>query len=225
MRALDTTHSVTLIEAQVEALSLTELTTDHTRLEEAIDFLNSTGSPTNRVIDATTEAIVTLLQTGSPRSAVVVVTDGIDVGSNRNLEEFQRVLRLATIPMYVLAVDNLKGYTGNLGASTAGPRAGTEFRGALAGLAASMERVYYDRRDQWRDLAETSGGGFFDTEDEGSLSEWYDELMGRLHATYTFYYYSDGGQGLVPVDVRVNHPGAQVHAPEGIWFLDSADAN
>lgn len=225
---LDAAHPATVIEAQTEVRSLLGLTTDRGELERAIDTLQSTGRPTNRIFDATSEALVTLLEAGTARSAVVVVTDGIDVGSDRNQEAFEGVVRLAGIPVYVIAVDNVDGYMGITGANVSGLRASNRLRAQIANMADQMKRMYYTRQDFWRDLAEQSGGAFFDVDDDDAFSELYGELVSRLSATYTFHFQSDGGpdgSGWIPIDVRVNRPGVEVRAPAGIQLLEPSGTN
>ena len=225
---LETSHPAAIIEAQAGVRLLQGLTTDRGELERAIESLQSTGSPTNRIFDATSEALVTLLQAGTARSAVVVFTDGIDVGSNRDQEAFDRVVRLAGIPVYVVAIDNVDGYSSMIGANVARVPAGNRVRAQIADMVEEMKRMYYQRRDFWRVLAEQSGGEFFDVEDEEAVSELYGELVGRLRATYTFHFQSDGGpngSGQIPIDVRVNRPGVQVRAPAAIQLLESNETN
>ncbi len=225
---LDGGGLATVVAAQAEPRSLSALTTDRGGLEAAVDSLVSDGRPTNRLFDTTIGALVTLLEAGSPRSGVVVLTDGIDVGSDRRQADFERTVQFAGIPVYVIAVDNVEGYSGNLGNNVAGVPAGNRVRGALANLAEGMERIYYGRQDWWRGVAERTGGGFFAADDEDAVRAIFPQLLNRLRSTYTFYYYSDGKSGasdLTPIEVRVNRLGVEVHAPEGIWLLEDAEEN
>ena len=214
--ALDAAHPILLVEAQTDAVTRVGLTTDRQAVDAAIDALEPTGRPTNRLIDAATEAFVALLDAGSPRGALILITDGVDVGSDRGVEDFRRVLRVAAMPLYVLAVDNFEGFSGGLGARTAGAGASAQFRGALESLASRMEAVYDAQRDNWRSLAEESGGAFFDAGDAG-FSAPAGTLAARLQGTYTLYYRSEGG-GPRPLDVRVERPGAAVHHPATVGF-------
>jgi VWFA-related protein len=221
-------HLAEVFEAQTEVVLLVELTSDREELDRAIESLQATGNPTNRIFDATSSALVTLLEGGTARSAVIVLTDGIDVGSNRTEAAFDRVARLAGLPIYVIAIDNVDGFSGNLGASVSGLPFGNTTRARIADLAKQMEVMYYQRQDFWRQLAERSGGELFDTADEDDFSEIYDEIGSRLSGMYSFYYYSDRNSNdsdWVPIEVHVNRPGSQVHAPAGIQFLEDDESN
>ena len=221
--ALDDAHPVMLVEAQTDPVPRVGLTADRMAVEAAIDALAPTGRPTNRLIDAATAAFVALLEAGTPRGALVVVTDGVDVGSERGVEDFRRVLRVAAMPLYVLAVDNFEGVSGGLGAATGGPRASAQFRGALEGMAAGMEAVYEQQRDRWRSMAEESGGGFYDAGDAG-FSAPAEALAARLGGMYTLYYRSEGG-GPRPLDIRVERPGATIRHPASVGFGEDPAAD
>jgi hypothetical protein len=49
------------------------------------------------------------------------------------------------------------------------------------------------------------------------------ELADRLNSTYTHYYdspVSSEASDSVPIEVRVDRPGVEVHAPAAIWRAD-----
>jgi hypothetical protein len=224
--SLDTAFPIAIIEAQSQVRPLVDLTTNRDRIEQGIDSLESSGGPTNRINDAVIGALVALLDAGTPRAAVVVITDGVDVGSGAGDAQLERAAHLAGIPLYVIAADNVDGYKGNAATQASALRADNPLRGAIVDLADRLERLYYQRRERWRALAVESGGGFFESGNEGD--DAYRALASRLNSTYTLYYYSPastaasdadepGDADSVPVDVRVDRPGARVHAPAALW--------
>lgn len=218
--ALGAEHAVMIVEAQTEVSVLGGLTSDRGELERAIDVLESTGRPTNHIVDATIESLVRLLDAGTPRAAVVVFTDGVDVGSASGWAQLEHAVRIAGVPVYVVAFDNVDGYSGNLGARVPALPTGNRTRRAVASLAESMERMYYDQRARWRNLAEESGGEFLEVGNEDQAMESVVLVTRRLHGAYTFYYYAvaePDESGAVRIDVRVGREGVTVHAPPRLW--------
>jgi len=222
-------HPVMIVEAQVVTRPIIGLSTDRNAIDAAIDRIESSGSPSNHLIDSATEALVTLLQTGNPRGAVVILTDGTDTGSRSTMEQFERAVHLAAMPVYVVAVDNVDGYTGNLAGRVSAIPAGNNIRRAVAAMAESMERAYSQQRDRWQALAESSGGGFFPAgEDDGEAAvvEPFDRVVARIEASYTFYFYSTpepDTEGRTPLTIRTTRPGLQIHAPGGTWQVVEAE--
>lgn len=222
LERLDPGTKVALIEAQSPVPEFLALTDDVTTVRDRLDRLEATGRPTNRIYDRVVDAFLMLLDEGTPRGAVVVLTDGIDVGSDRGEDSFLRAIRVAGMPMYVLATDNAEGYSGGLGARAESVPGGERFRAALSTLAGQSAEFYQTLRDRWRERAVSSGGAFFDVGgDENGDRRAVDELAAHLNATYTLYFFSRGpipDADHTPIEVGVVRAGLDVVAPDGIWW-------
>ncbi len=225
LERLDAGTRIALIEAQSPAPEFLALTDDRAAIRAKLDRLEATGRPTNRIYDRVVDAYLMLLDEGTPRGAVVVLTDGIDVGSDRGEDSFLRAIRVAGMPMYVLATDNAEGYTGGLGARAESVPGGERFRAALSTLADQSSEFYRTLRDRWRERAVSSGGAFLDVgvddSDDSGDRRAVDQLAAHLNATYTLYFYSRGpspGADHTPVEAGVVRPGVDILAPDGIWW-------
>jgi hypothetical protein len=220
---LDPASRVAIIEAQSPVRDFVPLTEDRARLGEGVAAIESTGRPTNRIYDRTVDAFLMLLDEGTPRGAVVVLTDGIDVGSDRGEETFLRAVRVAGLPLHVLATDNAEGYSGGLGVRAETIPGNERLRAALSNLADQSEQFYFARRERWRERASSSGGAFVEVGgDAAEDARATAGLATGLNSTYTLYFLSSGpppgGGEHTAIEVRVDRPDVEVRAPTGIWW-------
>src|SRR5262245_51004561 len=78
-------------------------TTSHGQIASRLDSLRSYG--TTSLYDAIWQVGAELAGRTGLRSAVVVITDGLDNNSRLNAAEAARVVRLVDVPVYIIAVD------------------------------------------------------------------------------------------------------------------------
>jgi VWFA-related protein len=78
-------------------------TTNHGHIDSRLDSLRSFG--TTSLYDAIWQVGAELAGRAGNRSALVVITDGLDNNSRLNAAEAARVVRLVDVPVYIIAVD------------------------------------------------------------------------------------------------------------------------
>jgi VWFA-related protein len=204
---------------------------------EVIEQLNKLdiGGQTN-LYDA---LFLTLTDAGTRRagrSALVILTDGVDIDSISTAGEILELARSTNCTIYVLCVDRTNQskeyrstYNGLLlypfwrdyyryldslkqpGSNTVEPHWQGEVLEAMKTM--PIPKMLQKRRDQIRELTELSGGLFFDLSNFREASNVYTKIAGELRSNYGLGYYGNkkaAGSSVRKVEVKVcNTPGQQ----------------
>jgi len=175
---------------------VTTFTSDVQSLIAALDHLNQPFGQTS-IYDAVAETAKTVAGQGSgrgrvpQRSAVVLLTDGIDTRSRLTSEQVTTMASSIDIPVYVIAVM----------ATIDDPRAGGTAHDDVAGPLPNLAR--------W------TGGEMFTASAPAHASVAARQIVDELRHQYLLAFEASQGAGWKPVEVRARDRGLTVRARSG----------
>ncbi len=175
---------------------VTTFTSDVQSLIAALDHLNQPFGQTS-IYDAVAETAKTVAAQGSgrarvpQRSAVVLLTDGIDTRSRLTSEQVTTMASSIDIPVYVIAVM----------ATIDDPRAGGTAHDDVAGPLPNLAR--------W------TGGEMFTASAPAHASVAARQIVDELRHQYLLAFEASQGAGWKPVEVRARDRGLTVRARSG----------
>jgi VWFA-related protein len=187
-----------------------ELTSDRGDIRRAI-LLARTGGSLTRLYDTLDAVVTERLERIPRRKAVVLLTDGVDVGSGfataqAAIERFQS----SNVPVFALRYDT----RGDLrpGAPSVMPRSAVPLA-VPSGL--FYQEPFYEtaRRFLW-DLGQASGGRVDVAAAPEEIAKGFGRIAAELRRQYVLYYYSPHarGEGMHRIRVEVGRPGLVVRS-------------
>jgi VWFA-related protein len=183
-----------------------DLTSSRRKLEEALAFVDTPSRKELRnqygggtlLYDAVVEASKKIMKNQSGRKALIVLSDGVDTGSEATLADaIEAALRTDTLIYSILFAD--PGYYG-------GPLFG---RMSGAGGRKALLR-----------LSTESGGGFFEVSKKQTIDDVFTILEEELRSQYSLGYVSDVPLRIAEfrkIQLTVNQKGLTVQARDRYW--------
>ena len=197
---------VFLIQFDMTVRMRQELTSSHRKLEEILAFVDT---PTRQELrnqygggtllyDAVIEASKQVMKNQSGRKALIVLSDGVDTGSEATLTDaIEAALRTDTLIYSILFSD-----AGFYGGPLFGRMSGAGGRKALMGMSAE------------------SGGGFFEVSKKQTIDDVFTILEEELRSQYSLGYVSDVPLHIAEfrkIQLTVNQNGLTVQARDRYW--------
>lgn len=197
---------VFLIQFDMTVRMRQELTSSHRKLEEILAFVDT---PTRQELrnqygggtllyDAVIEASKQVMKNQSGRKALIVLSDGVDTGSEATLTDaIEAALRTDTLIYSILFSD-----AGFYGGPLFGRMSGAGGRKALMGMSAE------------------SGGGFFEVSKKQTIDDVFTILEEELRSQYSLGYVSDVPLHIAEfrkIQLTVNQKGLTVQARDRYW--------
>jgi VWFA-related protein len=182
------------------------LTSSHRKLEEALAFVDTPSRQELRnqygggtlLYDAVVEASKQVMKNQSGRKALIVLSDGVDTGSERTLTDaIEAALRTDTLIYSILFADP-HYYGGPL----LGRMSGAGGRNALLRLSTE------------------TGGGFFEVSKKQTIDDVFTILEEELRSQYSLGYVSDIPLHIAEfrkIQLTVNQKGLNVQARDRYW--------
>lgn len=199
----DGKDQVFIVQFDVSVQILQALTSSFQKLNEALSYINLPtrevlSIPTNRgtvLYDAVVKASQDILKNQQGRKALILLTDGVDVGSDASLGDAVEAAQRADTVIYSILYSD-EGYYGVL------PFGGPDGAGAL------------------RRLAKETGGRFFEVSKKLTVEQVYAVIEDELRSQYSLGYVSN-----VPVRIsefrtiqlNLKEKGLQVQARDRYW--------
>jgi Ca-activated chloride channel family protein len=183
-------------------------TTDRDQLRQAILRLYLGGSGLSRLYDALVLTMTERLNWTTGRRAIVLLTDGVDVGSGlAGAADTLARFAASDVPAYVVQYDTKLTNTNKL-------PSGWKIRLIPEGYL-DKDAAYANASRFLQDLSATSGGRLELAGNIGSLQEAFARIAEELGRQYTLCYYPsnqarDGS--LRRIRVEVNRPGIKIRA-------------
>jgi len=184
-----------------------ELTSSRRKLEEALAFVDTPTQQDLRnqygggtlLYEAVAEASKKVMKNQSGRKALIILSDGVDTGSEATLTEaIEAALRTDTLIYSILFSD--AGFYG-------GP-----LLGRLGG--AGVGRKALTR------MSEEAGGGFFEVSKKQTIDDVFNILEEELRSQYSLGYVSDAPLHIAEfrkIKLAVNQKGLTVQARDRYW--------
>jgi VWFA-related protein len=158
-------------------------TTNHGEIDSRLDSLRSYG--TTSLYDAIWQVGAELAGREGSRSAVVVITDGVDNNSRLNAAEAARVVRLVDVPVYTISVDS------------------------------PLARPNDPAADSLKNLARATGGESFATSSPAHTSLAVRQIVSELRHRYLIAFEPGAPAGWHSLAVRTIHKDFIVRARSG----------
>ena len=211
MRFLDqvlreTKDHVFLMQFDMTVHTSQELTSSRRKLEDALAFVDTPtrGELRNQygggtlLYDAVVEASKKVIKNQSGRKALIVLSDGVDTGSEATLADaIEAALRTDTLIYSILFSD-----PGFYGGPLFGRMGGAGGRKALASMSTE------------------SGGGFFEVSKKQTIDDVFTILEEELRSQYSVGYVSDVPLHIAEfrkIQLTVNQKGLSVQARDRYW--------
>ena len=192
-----------------------ELTSSHQKLEEALSFVdtptrnelrNQSGGGT-LLYDAVIKASTGVTKNQRGRKALIVLSDGVDVGSEASLAAAIEAAQRADTLVYSILFSDPDAYGIPLGSilrhrSIPIPLSSPDGRGALMRL------------------AKETGGGFFEVSKKLPIEQTFDRIQEELRNQYSIGYVSDkpaSGTAFRAVHINLKEKGMVVQARAGYF--------
>ena len=168
-----------------------------------------------------------LMKKQQGRKALVILTDGVDRGSKESLHEaLEAALRADTLIYCILFAEKEEGH-GN-GGGFGGPRMGGGGMGG-GGMGGGRGGGYPRRTEESRpdgkkileQMAQTSGGRFFEVSKKETLDKIYADLDEELHNQYVLGYSpgkDDATTGYHKLHLTVKQKDTQVQTRDGFYI-------
>jgi VWFA-related protein len=168
-----------------------------------------------------------LMKKQQGRKALIILTDGVDRGSKESLHEaLEAALRADTLIYCILFADKEEGH-GN-GGGFGGPRMGGGGMGG-GGMGGGRGGGYPRRTEESRpdgkkileQMAQTSGGRFFEVSKKETLDKIYADLDEELHNQYVLGYSPDkpdATAGYHKLHLAVKQKDMQVQTRDGFYI-------
>jgi len=226
---------------------LQDLTTDHKKLEAALDKLDTPrfdnsggGSPGGggggtqhgggtTLYDAVFLASDELMQKQQGRKAIILLTDGVDNGSkvslNRAIESAQRANTLVYSIMYAdpdaygHQYGHMGGGGGGMGRHGGWPGAGG-YPGGGGGYPPQQRQERPDGKKVLQRMSKETGGRFFEVSKKETINQIYDQIADELRNQYNIGYAPDkavAGLGYHKIDLTTTNKDLTVQAREGYY--------
>jgi VWFA-related protein len=157
------------------------------------------------------------------RKALVILTDGVDHGSKETLEEAIATAQRADTLVYCILFADKEGY-GN-GGGFGGPHMGGGMGGRGGrggGYPPRTEESHPDGKKVLKQMAEASGGRFFEVSKKEPIDKIYDAIDEELRSQYSLGYApvkSDTAVGYHKLHVTVKQKDMIVQSRDG-FYLD-----
>jgi len=183
-----------------------ELTSSRRKLEEALAFVDTPSRQELRnqygggtlLYDAVVEASKKVMSNQSGRKALIILSDGVDTGSEATLTDAtEAALRTDTLIYSILFSD-----PGFYGGPLLGRMGGADGRKALTRM------------------SKESGGGFFEVSKKQSIDDIFTILEAELRSQYSLGYVSDIPLHIAEfrkIQLTVNQKGLSVQARDRYW--------
>jgi VWFA-related protein len=197
---------VFLMQFDMTVRTCQDLTSSRRKLEEALAFVDTPSRKELRnqygggtlLYDAVVEASKRIMKNQSGRKALIVLSDGVDTGSEATLTEaIEAALRTDTLIYSILFAD-----PGYYGGPLFGRMSGAAGRKALMRLSAE------------------SGGGFFEVSKKQSIDDAFAILEEELRSQYSLGYVSDVPLRIAEfrkIQLTVDQKGFVVQARDRYW--------
>jgi VWFA-related protein len=162
-----------------------------------------------------------LMKKQQGRKAIIILTDGVDHGSNESLAEAIETAQRADMLVYCILFADKEGY-GNTG-GFGGPRMGG---GGMGGHGGGYPRRTEERPDGKKvleQMSKTSGGRFFEVTKKEPLDKIYDAIDEELRNQYSLGYTPDkpdATPGYHKLHLTVKQKDMTVQTRDG-FYLDS----
>jgi len=163
-----------------------------------------------------------LMKKQQGRKALVILTDGVDLGSKESLTEaLESAQRADTLIYCILFADKEEGHNGG---GFGGPRMGGGGMGGGrgGGYPRRTEESRPDGKKVLEQLAKTSGGRFFEVSKKETIDRIYADLDEELRSQYVLGYSPDkpdATPGYHKLHLSVKQKDAQVQTRDG-FYLD-----
>ena len=218
-QSLPSNYSICIVEAGDRVYSHGGFTENRRDLRRTVRNLRVSGTPGTRLYDAIDESL-DLLGKGGERNALLIVSDGIDIGSRLGFEAVHDRIRAAAVTTHVIAIDNQTEYVDQLRKSRRGFSDRDLVSIQIKTLIANSAELYRDAHGRLEELAADSGGRFYSATSRKDLATRSTSLAHELSATYTLRYYSH--RMSVPatgdfkgIEVQMRSPSLEAHARPG----------
>jgi len=193
---------------------LTPITSDHDAIRGAINSAQS-GRGT-LLYDSLDFTLTKLLNPGSGRKAVVLFTDGVDVGSRITMEKSMRTVEEAGIFIYSIHYKHPENTTAPPDATFGTPTRVGAYKGDQ-----KMANFYL------RGIAKSTGAGYYLAEGKKGMEKSFVSIAEELHKRYDLGYYPSAparpGQK-VKIKVKAEKPNVAVRARDSyVYSPQNAD--
>ncbi len=209
-----------VIHFDTEVELLQDMTTDHQKLETALDKLDTPrfdnsgggqqGGPGSggghrgggtALYDAVFLASDELMQKQQGRKAIILLTDGVDNGSkvslNRAIESAQRANTLVYSIMYAdpdaygHQFGQMGGGGGGMGRHGGWPGGGGGYPGGGGGYPPQQRQERPDGKKVLQRMSKETGGRFFEVSKKETINQIYDQIADELRNQYNIGYAPD----------------------------------
>ena len=211
---------------------LQDLTSSRKQLQSALDQLETPqprqqggggypgggGQRGRRVGTALYDAVLLasdeLMKKQQGRKALILLTDGVDVGSKVSLTEATDSAQRADTLVYSILFADSEGYGHGYGG---GPRMGR--RGGYGGGRGRYPQTRPDGKKVLQQISKETGGGFFDVSKKQPIEQIYDRIQEELRNQYSLGYTPDANAspGYRKINVTVKQKGLVVQARDGYF--------
>ena len=182
--------STTLLPFSSEVATPKPFTDDKQKLKDQIRTLRPAGE--TAIFDAAYKALMTLmLSDREGKRAVILLTDGKDNRSDKNVEQVIQLAKQAEIPLHVLGLgtaDNLdEPIMQRMAQETGGTYHSAGSEQALAEIFEQLSILLHDEgvdEASLKHLADSTGGKYFPAADISQLKFIYQGLAEELQTTY-----------------------------------------
>ena len=196
--------------------SVTQLqgfTSDRKQLTRTLDSLTVSTFGGSKVYDAIAQAVYRLRELSTGRSAIVILSDGMENASRIKFEGLRLLLAQSDAVLYPVTVLNKQREQDNLAAYIqARPESDPYIANARASLA-FLSEMYRIQTDRLLTLAKDTGGKVFLVSNLSDLAGEYAKIAQQLRNTYTVAYYPTNSRRdgtLRPVRIELKNPKYQV---------------
>jgi len=175
------------------------------------------GTPVRRVAgtslyDSVLLAADELMKKQSGRKALIMLTDGVDVGSIVSLSSAIESAQRADTLVYSILFSDRDAYGGGFGGGGMGGRV----RGGRGGpLRRQEERP--DGKKILQRLSKETGGGFFEVSKKQTIDKIYDQIQEELRNQYSLGYTPDAGTGYRKIQLTVKKKDLIVQTRDGYY--------
>lgn len=196
--------------------SVTQLlgfTSDRRLLNRTLDSLTVSTFGGSKAYDAIAQAVYRLRELSTGRSAIVILSDGMENASRIKFEGLRLLLAQSDAVLYPVTILNRKRQQDQLEAYIRSrPESDPYMANARASLAVLSE-IYQIQTERLLTLAQDTGGKVFVVSNLSDLAGEYAKIAQQLRNTYTVAYYSTNSRrdaSLRSVQVEVKNPKYQV---------------
>ncbi len=188
-----------------------DFTMDRDKVQSAIDR-TTIGNGTS-LYDATIEALTLCSRAQLPRQALIIISDGADMHSRRELQETMRIVRESETQIYTI------GYFT--------PQEDDLMRRAGPTVLLADGRSVDNPRDVLRRIARESGAEAFFPRNDGELQRAIEAIVNDLRTQYTLSFYpqpEDQERSYHQLRVTVRGRGNNVRARPGYGTIETQPA-